>query len=120
MAKPSKIPVDFYRQDDVVALAPALLGKVLCTKLNGKFTSGIIVETEAYQGTTDKACHAYNNRRTTRTETMFQPGGVAYIYLCYGMYHLFNIVTNIQDVPDAVRVRYIERWYGKELLLKLR
>jgi DNA-3-methyladenine glycosylase len=90
-----KLTDSFYTNSDVVRLAQKLLGKVLCTCFDESLTSGIICETEAYAGTTDKASHAYGNRRTKRTETLYLKGGHAYVYLCYGMHHLFNVVSNI-------------------------
>lgn len=111
---------NFYLSDDVVLLSKTLLGKFLITSLNGKNTSGMIVETEAYRGTTDKASHAYNHKRTTRTETLYQPGGVGYIYLCYGLHHLFNVVTAIEGVPHAVLIRAIEPVEGIPTMLKRR
>lgn len=103
----SKLGLDFYLNPDVVAVARNLLGKKLCTQINETFTSGIITETEAYEGVTDKACHAYNGRYTPRTATMYKQGGTCYIYLCYGVHHLFNIVTNQKDIPHAVLIRAI-------------
>ena len=114
------LPSSFYRQSDVVNIARQLLGKVLCTQFDGKLTSGIITETEAYCGRGDKACHANGNTRTQRTETMYQAGGIAYIYLCYGIHHLFNVVTNKQDKADAVLIRAIKPLEGKDLMLKRR
>lgn len=114
------LPPSFYRQSDVVALARQLVGKVLCTRMNGTLTSGIITETEAYCGRGDKACHANEGTRTDRTETMYRPGGIAYVYLCYGIHHLFNIVTNEQDQADAVLVRAIKPIDGQETMLKRR
>jgi DNA-3-methyladenine glycosylase len=86
------LPLNFYTSPHVTDIARQLLGKVLVTNSNGICTSGIIVETEAYAGITDKASHAFGGRRTRRTETMYASGGVAYIYLCYGIHHLFNVV----------------------------
>ena len=108
--------MDYYQQEDVVFLAKDLIGKVLCTNISGKLTKGIITETEAYNGVADKACHAYGGRRTTRTEIMFQKGGSSYIYLCYGIHHLFNIVTSIQDDPKAVLIRSIKPLEGIEII----
>lgn len=102
-----KLDKSFYLNPDVVAVAKQLIGKSLHTSLNGKHSSGIIVESEAYSYK-EKACHAFNNKRTKRTETMFQEGGKAYIYLCYGIHHLFNIVTNIKNKPEAVLIRAIQ------------
>lgn len=83
-------------------------------------TGGIITETEAYKGAEDKACHAYQNRRTKRTEVMFNAGGVAYVYLCYGMHHLFNIVTHQEGTPHAILVRALFPTDGIETMLKRR
>lgn len=116
-----KLPVSFYHQDDVVDVARQLIGKVLCTRIEGApLTSGIITETEAYCGRRDKACHANGGIRTNRTETMYRSGGVAYIYLCYGIHHLFNIVTNVQDKADAILVRAVKPVDGREIMLKRR
>jgi DNA-3-methyladenine glycosylase len=102
------LPLSFYLHEDVVEIARELLGKHLCTKINGIVSSGIICETEAYAGTVDKASHAYGGRRTERTEIMYRQGGVAYIYLCYGVHSLFNVVTNQSDIPHAVLIRGIK------------
>ncbi len=95
----------FYTRTDVVTIARELLGKWLMTEIDDVLTGGMIVETEAYKGPEDRACHAYKNRRTPRTEVMFAEGGHAYVYLCYGLHHLFNIVTGPRDLPHAVLVR---------------
>lgn len=97
----------FYLNEDVIGLSQALIGKFLVTQFGGEVTSGMIIETEAYKGVEDKASHAYNHRRTTRTETLYQKGGVAYVYLCYGIHHLFNVVTAGKDNPHAVLIRAI-------------
>lgn len=110
----------FYRREDVVTIARELLGKVLKTTIDGNITSGVIVETEAYAGISDKASHAFNSRRTPRTETMYAGGGVAYVYLCYGIHHLFNVVTNVADVPHAVLIRAIEPTEGVDIMLERR
>jgi DNA-3-methyladenine glycosylase len=102
------LPLDFYLRADVVQVAQDLLGKLLITKVNGKLTTGIITETEAYAGITDRASHAFGNRRTSRTESMYLQGGVAYVYLCYGIHHLFNVVTNMAEIPHAVLIRSVE------------
>ena len=88
-----------------MAISRRLLGKVLCTSIRGTRTRVIIVETEAYAGTTDRASHAYGGRRTNRTEPMYAAGGIAYVYLCYGIHHLFNVVTGPRDTPHAVLIR---------------
>lgn len=110
----------FYLNEDVVQVAKDLLGKVIITKIDGITTSGIITETEAYAGVVDKASHAYGNRRTNRTEIMYAQGGVAYVYLCYGIHHLFNVVTNVKDVPHAVLIRAIEPLKGIDAMLQRR
>ena len=90
---------------DVVGLARELLGKVIATDIDGQHTSAIITETEAYAGETDMASHAFGGRRTARTDVMFAQGGTAYVYLCYGIHHLFTVVTNQRNVPHAVLIR---------------
>lgn len=112
------LPIDFYLQDDVVSIAKQLLGKVISTHINGIRTSGMIVETEAYKGITDKASHAYMGRKTKRTAPMFEQGGIAYVYLCYGIHSLFNVVTYIKDVPHAILIRAIEPLEGIEFMLE--
>lgn len=114
------LPQSFYLHDDVVAISRALLGKVLCTDIDGQCTSVIITETEAYAGATDRASHAYGDRRTRRTAPLFGPGGTAYIYLCYGIHHLFNVVTNVAGVPHAVLVRAGEVHSGLATMLERR
>ncbi|MBA3662764.1 MAG: DNA-3-methyladenine glycosylase [Bacteroidetes bacterium] len=114
------LPASYYQHKDVVKIARDLLGKTLCTKINGKLTAGIITETEAYAGVVDKAAHSYGGRRTKRTETMYSHGGVSYVFLCYGIHHLFNIVTNVRDVPEAVLIRAIHPTKGIEEILKRR
>jgi DNA-3-methyladenine glycosylase len=113
-----KLPESFYKRDNVVFVAKELLGKILVTKFNGIETSGRIVEVEAYKGEIDKASHAYGGRRTKRTEIMYAHGGVAYVYLCYGIHHLFNVVTNDKDIPHAILIRALEPVKGIEVMLK--
>jgi DNA-3-methyladenine glycosylase len=100
-----KLAPDFYRRGGVVDVSRDLLGKVLCTKIDGVLTEAVITETEAYAGETDRASHAYGGRRTKRTEPMYAAGGLAYVYLCYGIHHLFNVVTGDAGTPHAVLVR---------------
>lgn len=100
-----KLESDFYTRQDVVAIARDLLGKVLCSFIGGSLTKAVITETEAYAGVNDRASHAYGGRPTRRTEPMFREGGIAYVYLCYGIHHLFNVVTSTRDDPQAVLVR---------------
>ncbi len=109
---------DFYTRTDVVQIAKDLLGKVLVATINGQKCSGIISETEAYNGIEDKASHAYGGRRTARTETMYAEGGIAYVYLCYGIHQLFNVVTNVQDVPHAVLIRAIKPLENMDIMTK--
>ncbi len=117
----NKLDASFYRRSDVVQISRELVGKVLCTKIGGEaLTSGIIVETEAYCGRNDKACHANNGLRTERTEVIYQPGGLAYVYLCYGIHHLFNVVTNINGTADAILVRAIKPVDGAKTILERR
>ncbi len=110
----------FFQRTDVLAIARELIGMQLTTRFNSAETSGIIVETEAYAGITDKASHAWNNRRTQRTEIMYAEGGTAYVYLCYGIHHLFNVVTNVKDVPHAILIRALEPTAGIEHMLERR
>lgn len=102
-----KLPYSFYRRPDVVQIARELIGKYIFTQIDGGLTGGIIIETEAYEGVTDRASHAFGNRRTKRTGVMYAGGGVAYVYLCYGIHSLFNIVTNVEDIPHAILLRGI-------------
>lgn len=115
-----KLKRSFYEIEDVVKIAKELIGKVIVTKFDDITTSGIIVETEAYAGIEDRASHAYGNRRTNRTEVMYAKGGTAYVYLCYGIHHLFNVVTNVVDIPHAVLIRAIEPIEGVETMLERR
>ena len=113
-----KLPQSFYERSDVVAVTKELIGKILVTRFNSKFTAGRIVEAEAYNGPHDKAAHSFNNRRTKRTEVMFARGGVAYVYLIYGIHQMFNIVTNVEGIPNAVLIRAIEPVAGIEHMLE--
>jgi len=108
---------DFYQRADVVQIAKDLLGKYLITNFNGQITSGMIVETEAYAGVNDKASHAWGGRFTERTKIMYHQGGTAYVYLCYGVHSLFNIVTNQAGIPDAVLIRGILPSEGLDIML---
>lgn len=111
-----KLSEDFYLRTDVVLIAKELLGKYLVSCIDGKITVGLISETEAYEGITDKASHAHNGRRTARTEAMFLKGGRTYIYLCYGIHHLFNVVTNVEGIPHAVLIRAVLPVEGHQLM----
>lgn len=116
----TRLTADFYLRDDVLTVARELLGKVLVTQFDGQRTAGIITEVEAYRAPEDRACHAYGNRRTPRTEVMFRPGGCAYIYLCYGLHHLFNVVTGPEGMAHAVLIRAIEPVEGYALMCQRR
>ena len=115
-----KLPYSFYQQEDVISLAKQLLGKKLFTLIDGELTGGIIVETEAYNGIIDKASHAYNGRFTPRTSTMYKAGGISYVYLCYGIHHLFNVVTGVEGSPHAVLIRGLEPTDGLSTMFKRR
>jgi DNA-3-methyladenine glycosylase len=115
-----KLPKSFYTRHDVVQIAKELLGKYIFTKFNGKLTGGIITETEAYAGEIDRASHAHGGRRTKRTEVMYTQGGTAYVYLCYGIHSLFNVVTNQKNIPHAILIRAIHPTHGIETMLKRR
>lgn len=112
------LPPSYYLSSDVVALARDLLGKYLFTGIGGQLSGGIITETEAYKGVNDRACHSFGGRRTIRNEMMYHAGGVSYVYLCYGMHSMFNVVTNVEDEPEAVLVRAIYPTHGEELMLQ--
>ena len=107
----------FYRHNAVTRIAQQLLGKGLFTKINGKITGGLIVETEAYSWK-ERGCHAYNNRMTARNEVMFRDGGLAYVYLCYGIHQMFNVVTNREGQADAVLIRALEPVKGIDEMMK--
>ena len=113
-----KLPESFYRQQNVCAVARKVIGKLLVTHFNNQLTVGRIVETEAYAGVDDRASHAWNGRFTNRTKIMYEAGGVAYVYLCYGIHHLFNLVTHEKDVPHAVLIRGIEPIEGIDTMLQ--
>jgi DNA-3-methyladenine glycosylase len=115
-----KIELSWYQNEDVTLMAKQLLGKILCTQIEGVLTKGIIVETEAYSGHDDMACHANNQKKTKRNQVMFSSGGRAYIYLCYGIHYLTNIVTNKEGSADAVLIRAIQPIEGTENMLKRR
>ncbi|MCP9292410.1 DNA-3-methyladenine glycosylase [Gracilimonas sediminicola] len=116
----SKLSRSFYERDEVVQISKELIGKVICTNFDGLQTAGIIVETEAYNGRTDRACHAYPDVRTARTETIYGPPGYAYVYLCYGIHHLFNVVTNKEGLADAILIRAIQPIEGEDVMVQRR
>jgi DNA-3-methyladenine glycosylase len=113
----TKLTRDFYTRTDVLKVARDLLGKLLVVPAaNRKRVSGMIVEVEAYRGPEDRASHAYGGRRTKRTETMYQLGGLAYVYFVYGMYNQFNVVTNVVDTPHAILIRALEPVEGIDVM----
>lgn len=112
-----KLPESFYLRDDVVKITRELLGKVLVTNWNNEFTSGRIVEAEAYAGDKDRASHAFKGK-TPRTSVMFEDGGTAYVYLCYGIHEMFNIVTNKSGTPHAILIRGVEPIEGIDFMLR--
>ena len=117
----SKLPREFYTRADVLKVSRDLLGKLLVVPTaNRKRVSAMIVEVEAYRGPEDRASHAFGGRRTKRTETMYQTGGVAYVYFVYGMYYQFNVVSSVQDIPHAILVRALEPVEGIEFMRKRR
>jgi DNA-3-methyladenine glycosylase len=115
-----KLGESYYHSNDVVAISKDLLGKYLFTCIDGVTTGGYIVETEAYNGIVDKASHAFGNRQTARTKTMFMRGGVAYVYLCYGIHEMFNIVTSVEGQPHAILIRAINPTDGLDVMMSRR
>ena len=113
-----KLSLEFYGRSNVVEIAKDLIGKIVVTNINGKITSGRIVETEAYIAFVDKASHAYNGKRTPRNEAMYAAAGAVYVYICYGMHNMLNIVTNDLNVPDAILIRALEPIKGIDCMLE--
>lgn len=113
-----KLQPKFYEHADVVSIAKAMVGKIVITRFNGEITSGRIVETEAYVAFTDKASHAYNAKRTARNEHMYARAGTVYVYICYGIHQMLNIVTNEKNIPDAILIRAIEPLQGIDFMLR--
>lgn len=111
-----KLAESYYLSPNVVGIAKSLIGKYLFTRIDGLVTGGYIVETEAYNGIVDKASHAYGNRLTPRTSTMFEQGGIAYIYLCYGIHEMLNVVTSVGGQPHAVLIRAIQPTVGLDVM----
>ena len=112
-----KLPESYYLNQDVLHLSKDLLGKYLFTCVDGITTGGYIVETEAYNGIIDKASHSYGNKITPRTKTMFMQGGISYVYLCYGIHEMFNVVTSVEGQPHAILIRAIHPTEGLEIML---
>lgn len=116
----SDLDSSFFESEDVVGIARNMLGMKLHSKVDGRLVSSIITETEAYQGVTDKASHAYGGKRTARTETMFGDPGIWYVYLCYGIHSMLNVVTGPKDTPHAVLVRAVQIVDGSEIVRERR
>ncbi len=115
-----KLPLSFYERKNLFKIAEELIGKIIVTEKNGIITSGRIVELEAYNGVLDKASHAYNGRRSKKNEMMYAEAGVAYMYICYGVHSMFNVITNAKNIPHAILIRAIEPITGIETMLKRR
>lgn len=111
-----KLPLSFYEREDVVHIAQELLGKIVATRFGNELTSGRIVETEAYVGFTDRASHSFAGRRSPKNEHMYAAAGTTYIYICYGMHQMLNVVTNQNGIPDAILIRAIEPIAGKNIM----
>ena len=111
-----KLPQSFYLGNDVVGISKQLIGKYLFTCIDDVVTGGYIVETEAYNGIIDRASHAFGNRQTPRTRTMFERGGIAYVYLCYGIHEMFNVVTSGEGEPHAILIRAIHPTEGFDMI----
>ena len=114
------LPKSYYGSRNVLALSRDLLGKIIISDIEGVRTSGRIVETEAYRAPEDRGSHAFGNKKTSRTKTMFSCGGISYVYLCYGIHHLCNIVTGPKGAGHAILIRAIEPIVGIEAMMKRR
>jgi len=110
-----KLPLDFYWRRNVTTIAKQLLGKGLFTRIDGQITGGMIVETEGYSYK-EKGCHAHKGM-TKRNEIMFADGGVAYVYLCYGIHEMVNVVTNVEGKADAILIRALEPLQGIDIMM---
>jgi DNA-3-methyladenine glycosylase len=115
-----KLPENYYRNPDAVALSRDLIGKYLFTCIDGELTGGYIIETEAYTGVNDKAAHSYGGKVTPRTKTMYMQGGVSYVYLCYGIHEMFNIVVNEEGQPHAILIRAVQPTEGLDIMMRRR
>jgi DNA-3-methyladenine glycosylase len=114
------LPRSFYTRREVTVVARDLLGKILVAEIDNEITAGIIVETEAYNGVFDRASHAYGGKRSPKNEQMYSKGGTAYVYICYGIHNLFNVVTSVEGEPHAVLVRALEPLEGLSVMYKRR
>jgi DNA-3-methyladenine glycosylase len=113
-----KLNLSFYDRKNVVLIARELLGKILVTQWDGIRSSGRIVETEAYAGEMDRASHAFAGRRTTRSEDLYGDPGTSYVYISYGMHHLFNVITNKKNIPHGILIRALDPMEGIDQMLK--
>ncbi|MCB2292758.1 DNA-3-methyladenine glycosylase [Clostridium algoriphilum] len=114
-----KLTREFYAKE-TLQVAKELLGKILVHKVNGEELRGMIVETEAYIGSIDKACHAYGGKKTPRVETLYGRPGIAYVYFIYGMYHCFNVITKEEGYPEGVLIRALQPIQGLDEMSNLR
>ncbi len=115
-----KLDKDFYQRSDTVSMAKELLGKMLFTNIDDQLTGGTIVETEAYMGIVDSSCHTYNNRKTKSNSTMYEQGGVAYMYICYGIHDMLNIVTGVEGDSQVILIRALEPTIGLDVMRERR
>jgi DNA-3-methyladenine glycosylase len=115
-----KLPKSFYQRDDTLAIAKELIGKLLITNIAGELTGGLIIETEAYMGPIDRGSHAFNNKRTPRNDTMYSEGGQVYMYICYGIHDMLNIVTGKEGSPHAILIRAIQPTIGWDIIKRRR
>jgi DNA-3-methyladenine glycosylase len=112
-----KLPESYYHNTNTVGISRDLIGKYLFTCIDGELTGGYIVETEAYTGVNDKAAHSYGGKVTPRTKTMYMQGGVSYVYLCYGIHEMFNIVVGDEGQPHAILIRAIQPTEGLDVMM---
>lgn len=120
MKQSNKLPRSFYTGDDVLIISKQLLGKTLCTYINKQLTKATITEVEAYCGRTDEGCHAYPNRKTKRTEVMYKQGGFTYVYICYGIHTMLNVVTNKEGLANCILIRGVEPIEGEDFAYQRR
>ena len=110
----------YFLSEDILALSQDLLGHYIVTSFEKNTCIAKIVELEAYKAPLDKGSHAYQNKRTKRTEVIFGEGGHAYVYLCYGIHEMFNLVSGPIDVAHAILIRAVEPISGKGVMQKRR
>jgi DNA-3-methyladenine glycosylase len=114
------LPLEFYQRPDVLTIARELLGKHVCTRIDGELTTGRIVETEAYRHEGDPSITLHLQRKARQAQALYQPGGHAYLYTVYRVHTLFNLTVNDDAHPDAVLIRAIEPLEGVEIMLRRR